>query len=52
MTDINNRAIKLAKMNLKENRIANAQVKFSNLYEKIKNKFEFEHHPNLKNITI
>jgi 16S rRNA G1207 methylase RsmC len=39
MTDINRRAIKLAKMNLELNLIPNAEVRQSNLYENIEEKF-------------
>jgi len=39
MTDINRRAIKLTKMNIELNRVCNAEVKQSNLYENIKAQF-------------
>ena len=39
MTDINTRAIQLAKMNIKLNHVANAEVIFSDLYKSIEGKF-------------
>jgi len=39
MTDINQRAIKLSRMNIKLNNLENIQTKQSNLYEKINEKF-------------
>jgi len=39
MTDINQRAIKLSKMNIKLNQIENIEVKQSNLYNNISEKF-------------
>jgi 16S rRNA G1207 methylase RsmC len=38
MTDVNSRAIDLAKLNLKKNRIMNAQVRKGYLYEPVKDK--------------
>ncbi len=40
MADINERAIKLSNMNIKLNKIENIQTLQSNLYEKIKEKFD------------
>ena len=39
MADINKRALQLAKMNLKLNHVANAEVIFSDLYKSIEGKF-------------
>lgn len=39
MIDINKRALKLAKMNLELNSIKNAEIKYSNLYSTVKEKF-------------
>ena len=39
MVDVNKRALKLAKMNLELNNIKNADVKYSNLYLNVKEKF-------------
>lgn len=39
MTDINQRAIKLSKMNIELNNISNIEVRKSNLYQKIEEKF-------------
>ena len=40
MTDINERAVKLSRMNLKLNKIWNIKAKKSNLYNNIKEKFD------------
>jgi len=40
MTDINKRAINLAKMNIKLNKIEDIEIKQGNLYEKIDDKFD------------
>lgn len=40
MSDVNNRAIELAKKNIKRNRLANAQARQSNIFEKIPEKFD------------
>ena len=39
MVDVNKRALKLAKMNIELNNIENADVKYSNLYSAVKEKF-------------
>ena len=39
MVDVNKRALKLAKMNLELNNVENADVKYSNLYLNVKEKF-------------
>lgn len=41
MIDINLRAIHLSRMNIKENKISNAQVYESNMYEEIKEKYNY-----------
>lgn len=40
MTEINRRALKLAKMNLELNQLSNISAKFSNIFEKIDGKFD------------
>ena len=40
MSDINKRAIELAKKNIKRNRLSNAQARQSNIFEKIPEKFD------------
>ncbi len=39
MVDVNKRALKLAKMNLELNNVDNVEVKYSNLYSAVKEKF-------------
>ena len=40
MVDINRRAVKLAKMNIESNKVENAKVFFSDVYSKLKEKFD------------